>query len=275
MPRYEPDVGVTRLETTRVSRAAADQRRGRAGRTEPGICYRLWDEPQTAALEPYARPEILAADLSSFALDLAAWGSAPEQLAFLDPPPRPALAEAKALLAELGAIDGDGRITDEGRQLRRLPLPPRLARMVVDAAREGAALQGAEIAAIVGERGLGGDDVDLRERLARAAPRPLAPRPRRQRHGRALGGDRVCSLASQREGKRYPSAYSLRWPIPSASPKTAAAAAGAFLLANGRGATIDAASALAREPFLAVAELDRQRRSRPYPVRGADYACRD
>ncbi len=78
VPRYEPDVGVTRLETTRVSRAAADQRRGRAGRTEPGICYRLWDEPQTAALEPYARPEILAADLSSFALDLAAWGSAPE-----------------------------------------------------------------------------------------------------------------------------------------------------------------------------------------------------
>ena len=79
VPRYEPDVGVTRLETVRVSRAAADQRRGRAGRTEPGACYRLWDEPQTASLEPFARPEILAADLSSFALDLAAWGAAPEQ----------------------------------------------------------------------------------------------------------------------------------------------------------------------------------------------------
>ncbi len=78
VPRYEPDVGVTRLETVRVSRAAADQRRGRAGRTEPGLCYRLWDEPQTAALEPFARPEILAADLSSFALDLAAWGSRPD-----------------------------------------------------------------------------------------------------------------------------------------------------------------------------------------------------
>ena len=88
VPRYEPDVGVTRLETVRVSRAAADQRRGRAGRTEPGVCYRLWDEPQTAALEPYARPEILAADLSSFALDLAAWGAGPDKLAFLDPPPR-------------------------------------------------------------------------------------------------------------------------------------------------------------------------------------------
>ncbi|HTP93392.1 MAG TPA: ATP-dependent helicase HrpB, partial [Xanthobacteraceae bacterium] len=90
VPRYEPDVGVTRLETVRVSRAAADQRRGRAGRTEPGVCYRLWDEPQTAALEPFARPEILAADLSSFALDLAAWGSPPAKLAFLDPPPRAA-----------------------------------------------------------------------------------------------------------------------------------------------------------------------------------------
>ena len=141
VPRYEPDVGVTRLETVRVSRAAADQRRGRAGRTEPGICYRLWDEPQTASLEAFSRPEILSADLSSFALDLAAWGSGAEQLAFLDPPPRPALTEAKALLAELGAIDGDGRITDEGRKLRQLPLPPRLARMVVDAAerRRGAA----------------------------------------------------------------------------------------------------------------------------------------
>ena len=116
VPRYEPDVGVTRLETVRVSRAAADQRRGRAGRTEPGICYRLWDEPQTAALEPFSRPEILSADLSSLALDLAAWGSGPENLAFLDPPPRPALAEAKALLAELGAIDGDGRITEEGQE---------------------------------------------------------------------------------------------------------------------------------------------------------------
>src|SRR6187402_1031700 len=98
VPRYEPDVGLTRLETVRVSRAAADQRRGRAGRTEPGVCYRLWDEPQTASLEPYARPEILSADLSGFVLDLAAWGVAPETLAFLDQPPKGALAEARALL---------------------------------------------------------------------------------------------------------------------------------------------------------------------------------
>src|SRR3954447_9911424 len=164
VPRYEPEVGLTRLETVRVSRAAADQRRGRAGRTEPGLAYRLWDEPQTASLEAYARPEILAADLSGFVLDLAAWGAAPETLAFLDPPPKGALAEARALLTELGALD-DGRLTAEGHSLRRLPLPPRLARMVVDAARDGGGALAADIAAVLTERGLGGDDVDLTHRV--------------------------------------------------------------------------------------------------------------
>ena len=165
VPRYEPDVGLTRLETVRVARAAADQRRGRAGRTEPGICYRLWEEPQTAALEPYAKPEILAADLAGLVLDLAQWGAEPASLAFLDPPPLPALSEARALLQRLGALDADGRITDEGKALRQLPLPPRLARMVVEAAREGAAGLAAEIAAVLSERGLGGADVDLGHRL--------------------------------------------------------------------------------------------------------------
>ena len=164
VPRYEPDVGLTRLETVRVSRASADQRRGRAGRTEPGVCYRLWDEPQTASLAPANVPEILAADLSSLALDLAHWGVAdPSTLAFLDPPPRAALNEAKALLAELGAIDRDGRLTEEGQRLRRLPLPPRLARMVVDAGDD--APLAADIALLLTERGLGGNDVDLAHRL--------------------------------------------------------------------------------------------------------------
>src|SRR5262249_26210131 len=164
-PGYEPDVGVTGLETVGVSRAGADQRCGRAGRTEPGLCLRLWDEPQTASLEPYARPEILAADLSGFALDLAQWGETdPQRLAFLDPPPGAAFVEARALLRELGAIDADGRVPDEGRQLARLPLAPRLARMVVDGAAGGAGPLAAEIAAVVSERGLGGDDVDLTAR---------------------------------------------------------------------------------------------------------------
>jgi ATP-dependent helicase HrpB len=252
VPRYEPDVGVTRLETVRVSRAAADQRRGRAGRTEPGICYRLWDEPQTAALEPFARPEILAADLSSFALDLAAWGS--ENLSFLDPPPRPAITEAKALLAELGAIDGDGRITETGRHLRRLPLPPRLARMVIDAAAEGAAKTAAEIAVLIGERGLGGDDVDLRERLNSLR----RDRSRRSGDARAMA-QRWAEIANPRSLPGGVEEFSvgalLALAYPERIAKNRGAAAGAFLLVNGRGATITPASPLSREPFLAVAEL--------------------
>jgi len=166
VPRYEPDIGLTRLETVRASRAAVDQRRGRAGRTEPGVCYRLWDEPQTASLAPFTQPEILSADLSSLVLDLAQWGvNDPASLAFLDPPPAPALKEARSLLRELDALDADGRITEEGKSLRALALPPRLSRMIVDAHRSGAGEAAADIAAILTERGLGGDSADLDARL--------------------------------------------------------------------------------------------------------------
>ena len=256
VPRYEPDVGVTRLETVRVSRAAADQRRGRAGRTEPGVCYRLWDEPQTASLEPFARPEILAADLSSFALDLAAWGAVPDQLAFLDPPPRAALTEAHALLRELGAIDGDGRITEEGKKLRRLPLPPRLARMVIDAAAEGDAPLAAEIAAVIGERGLGGNDADIRARIE-ALHRDRSPRAREARAMAARWVDFAAPRSgppADKGGERSAGSL-LALAYPERIARNRGGGSGAFLLANGRGAQIDPASPLAREPFLAVAEL--------------------
>ena len=166
VPRYEPDIGLTRLETVRVSKANADQRRGRAGRVEPGVCYRLWEEAANGGLRPYAAPEILSADLSGFVLDCAAWGVAdPTRLAFLDPPPRGALTEARALLTAILAVDGEGRITDEGRAISSLALPPRLARMVVDAARAGDARTAGEVAVVLTERGLGGDAVDLTIRL--------------------------------------------------------------------------------------------------------------
>jgi ATP-dependent helicase HrpB len=252
VPRYEPDVGVTRLETVRVSRAAADQRRGRAGRTEPGICYRLWDEPQTASLEPYAKPEILAADLSSFALDLAAWGATPDKLAFLDPPPRAAMSEATALLRELGALDADGRITEEGKLLRRLPLPPRLARMVVDAASDGEAERAAQIAALIGERGLGGDDLDLRERL-NGLHRDRSPRGRDAR-AMAKRWAEIASSKPQAETDASVGAL-LALAYPERVAKNRDGSDGSFLLVNGRGANVDTASPLAREPFLAVAEL--------------------
>jgi len=251
VPRYEPDVGLTRLETVRVSRAAADQRRGRAGRTEPGVCYRLWDEPQTGSLEPYTRPEILSADLSSFVLDLAQWGAAdPGKLAFLDSPPTPALAEAKALLAELGAIDAASRITDEGRKLRALPLPPRLARMVVDASEEGAGELAASIAAVLTERGLGGDDADLRHRLDQFR----RDRSRRAEEARGMVKRWVADLPHETEGEKGAGSI-LALAYPDRIAKNRGGGGGAFLLASGRGGAIDKASALAREPFLAVAEL--------------------
>src|ERR1017187_5936239 len=252
VPRYEPDVGLTRLETVRVSRAAADQRRGRAGRTEPGGCYRLWDEPQTGSLEPYTRPEILSADLSSFVLDLAQWGASdPGKLAFLDPPPAPALSEAKALLTELGAIDAAGRITEEGRRLRALPLPPRLARMVVDAGSEGAGELAATIAAVLTERGLGGDDVDLRHRLDQFR----RDRSRRAEDARAMVKRWVDTLEVRGKGGDASPGSLLALAYPDRIAKSRGGGSGAFLLANGRGGMADPASSMAREPFLAVAEL--------------------
>ena len=247
VPRYEPDVGLTRLETVRVSRAAADQRRGRAGRTEPGVCYRLWDEPQTGSFDAYTRPEILSADLSSFVLDLAQWGASDAAgLAFLDPPPAAAMKEARALLTDLGALDAQGRITGEGRKLRALPLPPRLARMVVDAGEEGAGEMAANIAAVLTERGLGDDDVDLTHRLDQFR----RDRSRRAEDARAM----ARRWASGNGGGDMPIGAILSLAYPDRVAKSRGSG-GAFLLANGRGGQVDPASSLARQPFIVVAEL--------------------
>lgn len=254
VPRYEPDIGLTRLETIRASRAAVDQRRGRAGRTEPGVCYRLWDEPQTAAFEAFTRPEILSADLSSLVLDLAEWGvSDPSSLAFLDSPPSPALTEARALLRELDALDEDGRITTEGKSLRELALPPRLARMIIDAHRLSSGEKAAEIAAILTERGLGGDNVDLDTRLDNF---------RRDRSPRAAGARQLAqrwiaqlekNSSSESSGDELSTGEILALAFPDRVARNRGK--GSFTLANGRGASIDLTSALARAPYIAVAEL--------------------
>jgi ATP-dependent helicase HrpB len=253
VPRYEPDIGLTRLETVRASRAAVDQRRGRAGRTEPGVCYRLWDEPQTASLAAYTQPEILSADLSSLVLDLAQWGvSDPAGLAFLDPPPAPALKEANSLLHELGALDGDGRITEEGKSLRALALPPRLARMIVDSHRLGAGEEAAEIAAVLTERGLGGDGADLDARLDQfrrdRSPRAVSARSLAQRWAAQV----AASNSSQGE-QDVSSGVMLAFAFPDRVARNRGN--GSFVLANGRGAAVEQTSSLARAPYIAVAEL--------------------
>jgi ATP-dependent helicase HrpB len=253
VPRYEPDIGLTRLETVRASRAAVDQRRGRAGRTEPGVCYRLWDEPQTASLAAYTQPEILSADLSSLVLDLAQWGvSDPATLSFLDPPPQPAWKEARDLLNELGALDDDGRLTDEGRRLRALALPPRLARMIVDAADHGAAAQAADIAAILTERGLGGDSVDLEVRLDQFR-RDRSARAQSARDLARRWAQQVATSASPQDDGALTTGLMLAFAFPDRVARNRGN--GSFVLANGRGAAVEQTSSLARVSYIAVGEL--------------------
>ncbi|THD44680.1 MAG: ATP-dependent helicase HrpB [Bradyrhizobium sp.] len=257
-PHYEPDIGLTRLDTVRVSRANADQRRGRAGRVEPGVCYRLWEEAGNGGLAAFAPPEILAADLSGFALDLALWGVADAaKLRFLDAPPRGAFNEARALLMTLGALDAAGRITDEGKAIAALALPPRLARTVVDAARAGEAELAAEIVVLLTERGLGGDAVDLTRRLDNFR-RDRAPRAEDARRLARNLAKRAQSLAGEptSEGERGDADVG-EW-LAAAFPDRIAmqrGRRGEFLMANGRAAALEPQDALAGEAFLAIGEI--------------------
>ena len=253
VPRYEPDIGLTRLETVRASRAAVDQRRGRAGRTEPGVCYRLWDEPQTASLAPYTQPEILSADLSSLVLDLAQWGvSDPAALSFLDPPPQPAWKEAKSLLEELNALDADGRITAEGKSLRALALPPRLARMIVDSHRAGQGEAAAEIAAIITERGLGGDSVDLEHRRDQFR-RDRSPRATSARDLARRWASQVAAFEKAGPQEDLSTGLMLAFAFPDRVARNRGN--GSFVLANGRGAAVEQTSSLARAPYIAIGEM--------------------
>ncbi len=252
LPKFEPASGLTRLETVRVSRASADQRAGRAGRTQPGVAIRLWRAEQTAALPAFSPPEIREADLSGLVLDCAAFGVAdPAQLRFLDPPPAPALNEARTLLRELGALDETGRLTPDGEAMRKLALPVRLSHMVAASVATGQQRQAAEIAVLLTERGLGGDAVDIDRRLSRFrqdrspranSARQLAERLARQAQGSPSG-----------ENTLSPGALLIAaWPDRIARAR---GARGRFVLANGSGAQLDESDPLAAEPFLVVADM--------------------
>jgi ATP-dependent helicase HrpB len=246
-PRYEPGLGLTRLETARASKAAITQRAGRAGRLEPGACVRLWSEGETRALPDFDRPEIMDADLSGLALDLAAWGVRdPGALSWLDLPPKPAWAEALAMLTRIGALDGDGALTTHGRALARMPLPPRLAHMVL-AAGEDTALA-ARIAALLTEQGLGGRGADLRDRLHRFA---------HERGQRADAARRLADRIARQAGNagaidESQAGIVLARAFPD---RVAKRRSEAFLMANGRAATLDAAEPLSQVPYLVIADI--------------------
>ena len=273
VPRFDPRSGLTRLETIRVTRDSADQRRGRAGRLEPGICYRLWTEREQTTLTAHRPPEILEADLAPLVLDLAQWGTQdPAHLSWLTPPPSGAIAHANELLTQLGAFSSDGQLTDHGRQMVELGLHPRLAHMLLSAVPLGLTEPACDVAALLGERDIlhgppGWRNVDLRLRLDvlqgqrdptgmtidRATVQRvtrIAELWRRQlriqfgtrhthQHGRTYGIGALLALA-------YPDRIARRQP--GEAPR--------YRLVNGRGAQFTGPDVLATESFLVIADLD-------------------
>ncbi len=249
--RYDRGAGVTRLVTERVSQAAATQRAGRAARQGPGVAYRLWEEAATAGLPRFDPPEILEADLSPLLLDCALWGVGdPATLGWLDPPPPAALAEARTRLRNLGAIDEGGRPTQHGRSIATLPLPPRLAHMLVCAAGEGEGGLAAEAAVLLSERGLGGNDVDLSVRLERWR------REKGKRADAARGLARRWAGLVQSTGKADGNlARCIALAFPDRIARRRDTTGEHWISSGGRGFRLDPAHPLARSEWLAVANI--------------------
>jgi ATP-dependent helicase HrpB len=267
---FDPATGMSHLVTTKVSQAAADQRRGRAGRLSAGHCYRLWSEGIQASLAPQTVPEILHADLAPLALELSCWGAVdPASLSWLDPPPAAPLAQARDLLRQLEAIDSTSRVTPHGRMLAKLGLHPRLAHMLVKAREIGAPRLACDLAAILSERDIlrasaGARDVDLRLRVAvlRGDVRDLPPGITVD--SRAMTQAARSSAHWQRDftGGRCDSAdphestgILLAWAYPDRIGR-ARGDSGRYLLANGRGARFGEPQALSKAEFIVAAELD-------------------
>lgn len=274
VPRFDPRSGLTRLDTIRVTQDSADQRRGRAGRLEPGVCYRLWTEREQATLAARRPPEMLDADLTSLVLELALWGvTDPSELSWLSPPPTGSVTQASDLLIRLGALDPSGRITAHGRQMAELALHPRLSHMLLNAVPMGLADLACDLAALLGERDLfrgqaGRQHADVRSRLdvlhgqhdhtagmavdravyhrvtdtaamwrQQLGRRTVNPTPRTGRNQQGIGS--LLALA-------YPDRIAQRQSGNEAR----------YVLANGRGALFATPDHLGSEPYLAIAELD-------------------
>ena len=272
--RFDPATGMNRLETVRISRASADQRRGRAGRTAPGVCYRLWSESAHAALLPQAPAEILEADLAPLALELACWGADdPAALAWLDQPPPASVAQARELLTRLEALDARGRATPLGREMAALGVHPRLAHMILRGQALGLGPLACAVAAVLSERDplrsvTGPADPDLRSRVDALRGRGLPPGTSADRGALARIG-RVVEQLERRIERRAPAggaagtapeeSQAVGLLLAFAYPDRIARSrgeGGRYVLSGGRGAALPGPSALARSEYLAVAALD-------------------
>ncbi len=267
---FDPSSGMNRLELQRISRASAEQRAGRAGRTAPGVCYRLWGEGAERSLAAYAPPEVCVADLAPLALDLAAWGTEAGALKWLDAPPSATLASARDLLRRLGALDERGKVMAHGRAMQQFPAHPRLAHMLLKSRELGAASLGAESAALLSDRDLlraggGPRDSDIRTRLealrkgSASIDRAALDRVRRakrqfeQQLGAPADGHDQAVEAGVLLGLAYPDRIARR----------RAGADARYLLSNGRGAAFASAESIGRQEFLVALDLDdREREAR-------------
>ena len=265
LPRFDPNGGMTKLVTVPVSKASAEQRRGRAGRLGPGLCYRLWSEAAHRALPGFTAPEIADADLAPLALELARWGvSDPTSMAWLEPPPAASYAQAVDLLKRLGALDHGGRITAHGKAMAALPLHPRLAHMVLKAESMGLGSLACDLAALLSERDIlrNARDADLRLRLEALAD----PRSNNADRG---GVQRVRDAAKQlRRSLRIPQSDDsveeagllLAFAYPDRIGQRRSAQGLQYRLSNGRGAFFPVPEALATEDMLVMADLDGDKR---------------
>ena len=263
---FDPGTGMSRLDTQRISRASAEQRAGRAGRTQPGICYRIWAESAQRTLAAHAPPEIATADLAPLALELAVWGTDAGALNWLDAPPPATLAAARDLLRRLDALDDAGRATAHGRALHALGVHPRLAQMLLAARELGAPRLGSELAALLSERDLlrggrgpGGErDSDIRSRLEllrRGGRDPALERVRRLE--RAFRGDLGPSRDADAD---VPPGVLLAFAYPDRIAKRRPGDGGRYQLANGRGASFANPESIAREELIVAVDVDDRER---------------
>lgn len=259
VPRYSPRLGMTRLETLLITRDRADQRRGRAGRLGPGICLRLWDEATDRQLKPESEPEILDTDLTATVLQCAEWGMINvDDLPWMTPPPDAAWLRAVTLLRTLEALAEDSgrvRITPRGRAMARIPVHPRLAHMILEAAEYGAVERAAFIAALISERS---SHARLREftdlsALAEFVERNPSSFPARSVQRLAQQWSHTVA-AGNRKRQKIDDGSLLAWAFPDRVARKRDNR-GVYLLRSGQGAVIDTAEPLAAEDWLVAVEL--------------------